>query len=282
MTPDSLVIFTDLDGTLLDRDTYSFAEAADALELLRQRNVPLLLASSKTRAEMELYRKLLRNSHPFIAENGAAAFIPVGYFGAASAELRQSGGYSVLETGLPYSKVREGLEEMKRKTGLSVRGFGDMSLEDVTQLSLLDPEQARLAMAREYAEPFVMTEPRSPENLNRLAEAASQLGLRLTVGEKFLHLSGSHDKGRLVRELVSLFRESAGDKKDRIVTAALGDGKNDIEMLAECDFAFLLKRKSGHPDEEVLRRVPGVSVHEAGPEGWNRAVIGLLEKLSVV
>jgi len=276
---DYLVIFTDLDGTLLDRDTYSYAEAASALELVRKRKVPLLLASSKTRAEMEFYRRRLQNEYPFIVENGAAAFIPTGYFGPASPGLKRIGTYSVIETGLPYSTIREGLAQIRAKTGLSIRGFGDMSVEDVSGLSLLEHEQAELAMKREYAEPFVMGEPRTPENLDFIRRAAEEVGLRFTVGEKFLHLSGLHDKGRLVRELVALFKQLLGRKDLRLLTAALGDGKNDIEMLAGCDFRFLIRKKNGLPDEEVLKRVPKVTVCEAGPSGWNRAVIELLESL---
>ncbi len=52
MRPVGLVA-TDLDGTLLDRETYDFAPARPALDALRERGVPLVLVSSKTRAEME-------------------------------------------------------------------------------------------------------------------------------------------------------------------------------------------------------------------------------------
>ncbi len=56
-TTPKLVIFTDLDGTLLDRDTYSFEPALPALRLIRQKDIPLVLSSSKTRAEIEFYRE---------------------------------------------------------------------------------------------------------------------------------------------------------------------------------------------------------------------------------
>ena len=70
MTIPETVIFTDLDGTLLDADTFSFDPAEPALRLIRARSIPLILSSSKTRAEIEVYRKRLDNSHPFISENG--------------------------------------------------------------------------------------------------------------------------------------------------------------------------------------------------------------------
>jgi len=64
------IFFTDLDGTLLDHDTYSFEKAHQALEILRKKNIPLVLCTSKTRTEIGFYRKILKNSHPFISENG--------------------------------------------------------------------------------------------------------------------------------------------------------------------------------------------------------------------
>jgi mannosyl-3-phosphoglycerate phosphatase len=288
MSPaDDLIIFTDLDGTLLDRDTYSFAGAEGALDAVRQRRIPLVLASSKTRAEVELYRTLLRNEHPFIVENGGAAFIPVGYFADdsfrfsaltqyGSPRTRRKAGYVVIETGLPYRRVRRAFEEARKSTGLSIRGYGDLRPEEIAEISSLSLDQAKLARMREYAEPFVMSEPRSEKNLDLLRDVLTGLGMRFTVGEKFLHVSGPHDKGVLVRELTALFRGDTRRAARRVTTVALGDGKNDIEMLLECDVRFLIKRKSGAADPEVLNRVPDARVYEPGPAGWNRAVTDLL------
>jgi len=58
------VFFTDLDGTLLDFHTYSFNPALPALEHLKAHEVPLIICSSKTRAEIEFYRNKLDNNHP--------------------------------------------------------------------------------------------------------------------------------------------------------------------------------------------------------------------------
>lgn len=74
------LIISDLDGTLLDARTYSFEEARPALELIRRNDLPLILCSSKTRAELEVWRNRLENHHPFITENGGGIFIPERYF----------------------------------------------------------------------------------------------------------------------------------------------------------------------------------------------------------
>jgi mannosyl-3-phosphoglycerate phosphatase len=70
------IIFTDLDGTLLHPKSYSFQEAMPALDLIRAQGIPLVLCSSKTRAELEIYRARLDNGDPFIIENGGALYVP--------------------------------------------------------------------------------------------------------------------------------------------------------------------------------------------------------------
>jgi len=69
-----IIVFTDLDGTLLHPKTYSFDAAMPALKLIKEKDIPLILCSSKTRAEIEVYRKKLDNQHPFVSENGGGIF----------------------------------------------------------------------------------------------------------------------------------------------------------------------------------------------------------------
>ena len=74
------IIFTDLDGTLLDHNTYSFKKAFPALRIIKKKKIPLIICTSKTKGEIEHYRKKLKNNHPFVSENGGAIFIPKDYF----------------------------------------------------------------------------------------------------------------------------------------------------------------------------------------------------------
>src|SRR3990172_5211841 len=105
-TMTKLVIFTDLDGSLLHPKSYSFEDAAPALELIRERGIPLVLCSSKTRAELEVYRQRLGNHHPFIAENGGGIYIPEGYF-PFPFECETKSGYRVISLGLSYGDIRK-------------------------------------------------------------------------------------------------------------------------------------------------------------------------------
>src|SRR5437773_10603884 len=107
-------MFTDLDGTLLDPARYAFDEALPALTELRRRRIPLVLVSSKTRAELEPIRDELQNHEPFVAENGGAIFIPKEFFAFPLANAVLRGASQVVELGTPYAKLRSALMELAR------------------------------------------------------------------------------------------------------------------------------------------------------------------------
>ena len=73
----NLLVFTDLDGTLIDHDTYDWTPAKPAIEALKKFSAGLVLASSKTAAEMgPLRAKIGANRWPAIVENGAGVLPP--------------------------------------------------------------------------------------------------------------------------------------------------------------------------------------------------------------
>ena len=106
------IVFSDLDGTLLD-NRYEFDEAEDGLNILRERNIPLILCSSKTRLEIEELRLRLKNNEPFVAENGGAIFIPKDYFEKPIEKGFMLENYWIIEFGLNYSIIRKKFQDFK-------------------------------------------------------------------------------------------------------------------------------------------------------------------------
>ncbi|WP_067050058.1 mannosyl-3-phosphoglycerate phosphatase [Methanofollis ethanolicus] len=263
------VIFTDLDGTLLDHDTYSFAAAAPALRLLSLKRCPLVICTSKTRAEIEVVRDKLGVADPFISENGGAVFIPRGYFTVPVGRTRETGDYLAIELGAPYDNLRAAIRDIRSKTGCKVVGFGDMSVEEVARDAGLDHASARLARMREYDEPFVVPDPACVDRV--LAEIEAR-GFRHTRGGRYFHLTGDSDKGRAVSLLAALFREEYGT----VTTVGLGDSRNDLPMLAAMDIPILVQKSDGSYEKTGPEVVHANGV---GPEGWNRAVVKILKKI---
>jgi len=270
-----MVIFTDLDGTLLDSDTYSFDAANDALNALRARGIPVVLVSSKTRSEIEPIRSHMGNHHPFIVENGGAVLIPTEYFPFPIANARTTGPYLVIELGTPYERLRQTLKEIAHELGTSLRGYGDMSVDEVANRTGLSLEDAALSKRRDYDEPFVVEDHDQRSSEHILAEAITNHGLRWTKGDRFHHLMGSQDKGDAVRRLITCYQQRAEQDRTTLTTLALGNSLNDLPMLAVVDTPILVQSPDGSYaagiDLPRLIRAPA-----PGPAGWNQAVLSLL------
>ena len=104
------LVFSDLDGTLLDTDTYDFTPAKEAIAFLKKQHFPLILCSSKTKAEIEVYHKRMGlKTCPFISENGGAIFIPNKNLNLRGFNYQISSGYYVIELGMPYGYIKNAL-----------------------------------------------------------------------------------------------------------------------------------------------------------------------------
>ena len=276
MTRRRIIIFTDLDGSLLDATTYSYDAAKDALSAIHSLDATLILVSSKTRAEMEPLRLHLHHHHPFIVENGGALFIPNGYFPFPidHSVLREE--YHVVEIGAPYVRLRAALKEIGEALGCRLQGFGDLSVEEVARLTGLSPADAVLAKQREYDEPFVVVD--DAVGWNQLLAAVEARGLRCTRGGRFYHLMGSNDKGIASKRLIGGYGHLSREQGHTMVTIGIGDSLNDIPMLAAVDYPILVQKpdRSYDPDIQLphLIRADGV-----GPVGWNRSLLNLLPTL---
>lgn len=263
------LVFSDLDGTLLDHATYSFEPARPALEALEDRGIPLVLCTSKTRAETERVREKLGNRHPFITENGGAIYVPEGTFPSDERSMRKADGYRVLEFGTPYLAIRRTLQEIRSRVAPSIRGFGDMRVEEVARACGFSLAEAEEAKKREYDEPFLAENESSLDGVRRAARAA---GLQVITGGRFHHLVGGNDKGGAVRALAGIFVKAFGP----VTTIGLGDSLNDEPMLGNVDLPVLVRKPDGRHDPGV--RVRGlVYASGIGPEGWRDAVLGILE-----
>jgi len=270
-----IVVFTDLDGTLLHARTYSFDAALPALEMLRVRNIPVVICSSKTRAEIGHYRAKLDNGDPFISENGGAVFVPRGYFRAdmvspVTPEQDNEGPYLVLRLGARYRDLRRALGEL-REEGFDVRGFGDMTAEEVAAATGLPLDEAVMAGKREFDEPFLLGG--GPVTAEKLTASIERKGFRVTRGS-FYHILGESDKGKAVSILTGMFRGEYGE----VMTMALGDSPNDLPMLRSVDHPVIVERHGGGYDN-VLAAEGFERARGEGPEGWNQAVMRLLEEV---
>jgi mannosyl-3-phosphoglycerate phosphatase len=264
------VLFTDLDGTLLDHATYRWTRARGALAILRRRAYPLVIVTSKTRAEvMPLLRQLGRKD-PFVVENGGAIYFPAGYFGfRIRGSVPAARGWRRYALGTPRDRLVRALAGAARDARLRVRGFFQMSPREVARRAGMEMASARRAQQREFDEPFLILDDGTTA-WRKLCREIGRRGLVATRGSRFFHILGKNDKGAAVRLLLEWFRRMKGPE---VRAVGLGDSPNDIALLRAVDVPILVARPGGHYDKETLTAVPRTRrAGGIGPDGWNRAV----------
>jgi mannosyl-3-phosphoglycerate phosphatase len=268
MTPENkwpAVVVSDLDGTLLNHEDYSFREALPAIDQLKQRGIPVVLVSSKTRAEMEVLREELGLEHPFIVENGGAAYLPSRYF---------EGGNEVIEWGVPYRDLVSELRAVREETGVRFQGYSDVDVDEVALLTGLGRAEARRSKERQFDEPFWFEGDEIREHRNVLGRLEAR-GLTVTRGGRFYHIMGNCDKGRAVHEILELYRNEG----ELCPAAGLGDAKNDAPFLQVVDRPYIVAGPGGQHDAELVAAVQNAFKAGPAPRGWAEAISHFLSWL---
>ena len=251
------IVFTDLDGTLLD-ENYSCREALPALEKLRKKNIPVILCSSKTRAEQEVYNRELGIRHPFIVENGSAIFIPKNYFKSQPGNSR--GDYDVVVLGVDSGEILKKIEKLKEK--YEIKNYNSMSEKEVSQLTGLSLEAARHAKMRDFSETMVEAEKGAVEEL--------RVNFNAVCGGRFITVFGKNaDKGRAVEMLAEFYRKFSDNN---IQTIGIGNSYNDEPMLKAVDVPALVKNPDGKWAEIDIKNKNIYRAQEVGPAGWCEVV----------
>jgi mannosyl-3-phosphoglycerate phosphatase family protein len=267
-----LVVFTDLDGTLIDHHDYSPEGSREAMKLLAERDVPLVFCSSKTFAEQIFLQKQLGLAQPFIIENGSAVAVPRGYFTSKPIRFlkpyRFEEGYEIFSLAHADSTaLRSELAHFQ-----NIKGFSDASNDELAAATGLAGDALQRARARWFTETLLT--PLEAGQVEFLNKKLGESGFVLSRGGRFFTVqSAQTDKGKAVRWLADVFRKNMETEP---VFAATGDSPNDAPMLAAVDFPFLVQKPGGvWTDLEI----PGlIKVEGVGPAGFSAAVRRLLGK----
>ena len=263
-----IVIFTDLDGTLLSQHDYDFAPATPCLDIIRQRDIPLVFTSSKTAVEIERLCTQTSLYHPYVAENGGLLAIPKSYFSSDT----------TIET---YEKELIGISRRDIKTALKnlsalfkFKAFSEMQYSEIVELTGFDERQARHANTRKCSESIRWQD--SEGRLKTFSRHLEDYNLQLLRGEQFYQVTGNYGKAAAMVRLLKKYRKHYG--KD-VVSIALGDSPNDLGMLKAADYGVVIPNP-GISKKHFMHHTHLIHAPHPGPRGWNATLIKLLEELA--
>ena len=249
-------IVTDLDGTLLDHHDYGFEPARAVLARLARLEIPVVLASSKTAAEM---RKIAADMPgvarwPFICENGAGVVWPGR---AASDDERE------------WQKLRAAMDGLPSELRSHLTGFGDLGAAGIAEVTGLSLAAAARAGQRQFSEPCLWDG--DDAALERLQKLLGQAGIMAQRGGRFLTLGTGHTKADRIGEL----RDALGVT----LIVAIGDAPNDRAMIAAADIGVVVPNPNGASPGGFDASQDVRTAHAAGPTGWAMAVSAILNEI---
>lgn len=257
----NLIVFSDLDGCLLNKHDYDWRPAIPALERLQEMQIPVVLSSSKTVAEIGyLANQLPMIPAPFVAENGGTIFW---------GPWQREGEPEIHQSEARRDNILEVLKEIRDRLKFQFRSFNDLGLDGVMQATNLEEPAAQRALQRNSTEPLLWDD--SAENIKQFANELNQHDLVLTQGGRFWHVSGQTTKGRGMRQVLD--RISADD----FTTVAIGDSPIDQSMLdlADIPVGITVAGKIN----VTIDQSRGIVPEAEGSAGWNEALTAILNRI---
>lgn len=255
-TATPLIVFTDLDGTLLTNDGRLTEEARGAVDTLRARAIPVVPLTSKTEGELRVWLGELDCGGVGAFENGAGVVTP--------------SGPEILPDAVPVGELRELLDGIRGRLGLAISTFEELSDATLKAVTGLEGDALGRARTRAFDLPFLA----SDAAVGALGEAlAGMPRVRLVAGGAFWHLLGRHDKAVALRH-ITRFSGVSG------TTVGLGDAPGDISFLKVVDVPIIVPGPFG-PHPQVREALPEARLAPApGSDGWARAIRAILDEAS--
>jgi len=272
------LFFTDLDGTLLDHETYEWRSARTGLEWCRTEEVAVIPCTSKTWSEVTLIRDRIGLETPAIVENGGAVVLSRDHTFAHEPGQRVEDEFRFHEFGDSAAQIQSEFHEIRQRGDFKCQSALNMSAEVFAGKTNLDIEEAERALERQFTVPVLWME--SDQRKREFVSWCIGSDMNVQEGGRFLHLQRGCDKGRAVRWLTDTYREEYGEK---IGTGGIGDSQNDVAMLQVVDRPFAVQKPGREHDQRILDGVENLELMDAvGPEGWTDAADAFLEWLEDV
>ena len=258
-----VVIFTDLDGSLLHRDTFKFDSIKDYIKSLVSKGVIIIPNSSKTEKEIEKFNEELGLNLPYISENGSSIhglnLITSNFPDKLVLSREKEELLKIYENKVP-EKLKEKcfqISKMSKKEKEDILGQKDEKLKD--------------ALNRKYTLPFLFKGDKNEKY--RLIKILNSNSLTLQEGGRVYNLCDNINKVKSMNRVIKILKKT----EDKIKTIAVGDNFNDLEMLRNCDIPCLVFNDQFKLDQININNL--IFSNKPSPEGWADVIKMALAKL---
>ena len=268
------VVFTDLDGTLIDFESYSPKVAGPLARKLVRRKIPLIFCSSKTLEEQLHLMKEMGLSTPCIVENGCGIFVPEKLDLLSDQPSKDIPGFGKLvKLGVSNLIIQKAISKLSLDMGIDFRPYSKLTLLKISKITGLSEAAAQRAQNREFSE--TLTASLDDEVWKEVNTRLNEVDLQCLCGGRFYTVTSQEcNKGTAMKMLMDAYRSS---ERGNWKSIAIGDSANDYDMLQSADQGYLVQKSDGSWNEMNIPRLKQIS--GVGPQGWVEAIrdaIGLV------
>ena len=260
----SVVIFTDLDGSLLHRDTFKFDSIKDYIKSLINSGIIIIPNSSKTEVEIEKFNKELGIELPFISENGSLIqglnLINRNFPNKIILSRQKEELIKIFDTKVP-EKIRNRcflISKMDKKKQEEIFGQKGGRLKDV--------------LDRNYTLPFLFNGEKTEKN--ELLKILNSNSLTLQEGGRVSNLCDNVNKIKSMNKVIKIIKKT----EEKIKTIAVGDNYNDLDMIKNSDVPCLVFNDQFKLDQINIDNL--IFSNQPSPEGWADVIKKALAKLN--
>ena len=259
----SLIIFTDLDGTLLHRDTFQFDEIKKYLLNLISKGIHIIPNSSKTEKEILSFNHELGADLPYILENGSAIhglnLLNVNFPNKIILSREKKEILDIFNTKIPENLKNkcEFIYQMKKKKQIEIFGLPSDKLNN--------------AIERKFSIPLLFKGDKVDKN--KMLKILKKNSLTFQEGGRVINLCDNVNKVKSMNKIIKIFKKIENNVK----VIAVGDNYNDLEMLRNSDVPCLVFNDQFKLDQINIDNL--IVSNKPSPQGWADVIKLALAKL---
>jgi len=259
----SIFIFTDLDASLIQRDTFRFDEIKGYIKSLISKGIYIIPNTSKTEIEINEFNKELGLNLPYISENGSSInglnLINKNFPNQINLSRDKDDIFKIFKKIVPENlKVKCRLIfKMEKKVQSEIFGLSGKKLKD--------------ALNRNYSIPFIFSG--NLDQRRQLNEIVNKGGLTLHEGGRVINICDNVSKVKSMNKIIKMVKKT----EDNVKIIGVGDNYNDLDMLKNSDIACLVFNDQFTMEPININNC--IVSKNPAPIGWQEVVKMALDKL---
>ncbi len=262
------LIFSDIDGTFLNYEDYSFNKLNNYISDIKKK-CHIVFTSSKTFYEIKNLNEKLNIDYPFIVENGACIFFPKSYLKFIHLDsnfFSYNGykGYMIEDVNLKDTKKL--LNPLKKKFKFNY--LSKINTKELSKITGLRVSEIKNAKKRMFTDPIYWMD--SENKIKKFQNEIYPMGLTIEFGGRFIHISQNFNKGMAVKQFLKII-----NIKSNLLTISLGDSQNDLSMLNVTDYSCVIKSKK---KLDLKKSKNNYYSRIIAPDGWKESLDYIFKK----